>query len=75
VRVRLIPRLSSKQKIWPGGPELGEVVQAQLSPPGSAAAAGLPPAIVPPVGPAPLLRAPAPAPEPPPEVKLLLVLR
>jgi len=72
--VRLIPRLSSKQKIWPGGPELGEVVQAQLAPPGSAAAAALPPAIVPPVGPAPLVRVP-PAPEPPPEVKLLLVLR
>ena len=72
--MRLIPRLSSKQKIWPGGPELGEVVQAQLTPPGSAAAAGAPPAIVPPVGPAPLVSAP-PAPEPAPEVELLLVLR
>lgn len=69
--MRLIPRLSSKQKIWPGGPELGEVVQAQLSPPASGA---MPPAVVPPIGPAPLV-SPPPVPEPTPEIELLLVLR
>jgi len=71
--MRLLPRISSKQKIWPGGPEIGEVVQAQLSPPGAVAAAQTGPS-VPPVGPAPLAEA-MPAIAPDPAVELLLVLR
>lgn len=67
--MRLIPRLSSKQKVWPGGPELGQIVQAQLTPPDAP-----PPAIVPPIGPPPPLSAP-PAPQAPAEAELLLVLR
>jgi hypothetical protein len=71
VRVRLIPRLSSKQKMWPGGPELGQVVQAQLSPP-AAAVTGPP---VAPVGPAPLTEEAAAPEQPSSAVELLMVLR
>jgi hypothetical protein len=36
--VRLLPRINLKRQVWPGGPQVGEVLQAQLSPrPGVAA--------------------------------------
>jgi hypothetical protein len=37
--VRLLPRfrrISSKTEMWRGGPQVGEVVQAQLTPPAKA---------------------------------------
>jgi hypothetical protein len=37
--VRLLPRfrrISSKTEMWPGGPQVGDVVQAQLTPPAKA---------------------------------------
>jgi hypothetical protein len=30
--VRLWPRINLKREAWPGGPQVGEVLQAQLSP-------------------------------------------
>jgi hypothetical protein len=69
--MRLIPRLSSKQKIWPGGPEIGDVVKSQLSPP-EAARSG---PGVPPVAPAPLDGDPPASEQPDADVALLMVLR
>jgi hypothetical protein len=34
-----IPRINTKRELWPGGPKVGEVIEAQLSPPPQAAAA------------------------------------
>jgi hypothetical protein len=30
--VRLLPRINLKRQVWPGGPQFGEVLEAQLSP-------------------------------------------
>jgi hypothetical protein len=30
--VRLLPRINLKRAVWPGGPQVGEVLEAQLSP-------------------------------------------
>jgi hypothetical protein len=30
--VRLLPRINLKREAWPGGPQVGEVLEAQLSP-------------------------------------------
>jgi hypothetical protein len=30
--VRLLPRINLKRQAWPGGPQVGEVLEAQLSP-------------------------------------------
>ena len=41
--VRLLPRfrrISSKTEMWPGGPQVGEVVQAQLTPGNATSADG-----------------------------------
>jgi hypothetical protein len=66
--VRLIPRLNSKTKIWPGGPDVGQVFEAQLNPAARSAAAVVEGSVVEPVIEAPPAQASA-------EVELLLVLR
>jgi hypothetical protein len=30
--VRLLPRINLRRAVWPGGPQVGEVLEAQLSP-------------------------------------------
>ena len=30
--MRLLPRINLKREAWPGGPQFGEVLEAQLSP-------------------------------------------
>jgi hypothetical protein len=30
--VRLLPRINLKREVWPGGPKVGDVLEAQLSP-------------------------------------------
>ena len=30
--MRLLPRFNMKREVWPGGPKVGEVLEAQLSP-------------------------------------------
>jgi len=40
--MRLLPRLgrfNSEREVWPGGPQIGQVVEAQLTPPANAAVA------------------------------------
>jgi len=37
--MRLLPRFNMKREVWPGGPQLGQVVEAQLNPPANAPAA------------------------------------
>ena len=40
--MRLLPRfgrINSKREVWPGGPQIGEVIEAQLTPPANAAVA------------------------------------
>jgi hypothetical protein len=32
VRFLRLPRINTKREVWPGGPKLGEVIEAQLSP-------------------------------------------
>ena len=34
--MRLLPRISLKREAWPGGPNVGQVLEAQLSPPANA---------------------------------------
>jgi hypothetical protein len=36
--VRLLPRFNLKRQVWPGGPQVGEVIEAQLSPRSSVSA-------------------------------------
>jgi hypothetical protein len=31
--VRLLPRINLKREVWPGGPQVGEVLEKQLTPP------------------------------------------
>jgi hypothetical protein len=41
--VRLMPRfgrLNSKREVWPGGPQIGQVIEAQLTPAANPSAAG-----------------------------------
>jgi hypothetical protein len=40
--VRLLPRINLKREAWPGGPQFGEVLEAQLSPPANAGSGGGP---------------------------------
>jgi hypothetical protein len=38
--MRLLPRLgrfNAKREVWPGGPQVGQVIEAQLNPPASVA--------------------------------------
>jgi len=37
VRLLRIPRFNPKREVWPGGPELGKVIEAQLTPPANRA--------------------------------------
>jgi hypothetical protein len=30
--VRLLPKFNMKREVWPGGPQVGQVIEAQLSP-------------------------------------------
>jgi hypothetical protein len=34
--VRLFRRFNLKHEVWPGGPQVGQVIEAQLSPPAGA---------------------------------------
>ena len=36
--MRLLPRFNLKREVWPGGPQVGQVLEAQLSPAQSAPA-------------------------------------
>jgi hypothetical protein len=40
--VRLFRRFNPKREVWPGGPQIGQVIEAQLSPPVGASAGGEP---------------------------------
>ena len=42
--MRLFRRFNAKSEVWPGGPQIGEVIQSQLSPP-SGAPGGAEPAV------------------------------
>ncbi len=37
MRFLRIPRINTKRELWPGGPKVGEVIEAQLSAPANAA--------------------------------------
>ena len=39
-----LPRFNAKREIWPGGPQVGQVIDAQLNPPTNARAAAARPA-------------------------------
>ena len=41
--MRLFRRINMKREVWPGGPKVEEVLQAQLSPPPKAPGASEPP--------------------------------
>lgn len=30
--MRLLPKFNMKREVWPGGPQVGQVIEAQLSP-------------------------------------------
>jgi hypothetical protein len=40
--VRLFRRFNPKHEVWPGGPQIGQVIEAQLSPPAGAPAGAEP---------------------------------
>jgi hypothetical protein len=40
--VRLLPRINLKREAWPGGPQFGEVLEAQLTPTTNAGPGGGP---------------------------------
>jgi hypothetical protein len=41
--VKLLPKFNMKREVWPGGPKVGEVIEAKLSPPPRPAAGTEPP--------------------------------
>jgi hypothetical protein len=40
--VRLLPRINLKREVWPGGPQVGQVLEAQLSPTASPSSSAQP---------------------------------
>ena len=40
--MRLLPRINLKREVWPGGPQVGQVLESQLSPTASSSSSAQP---------------------------------